>query len=302
MKEHTGSTYQSSKYAKLLAVADAKIGKSSSLVAGCLGVLPWQTNGGVVDKPENLHIITTDSNALGHLSDFIQKTCGAPAEALAYRVYDMEEDYRKAFRVGDAWSSVFFNTLMSTIKLAQDRATKANGTSVLILSSLTTMGRAILRGVKGGIANDGTSFKKSNMDKSKWPAINDQLNELQAYAQSDVMHCIWEGHLAKKMDFNDKDEHGQPAEKDSIQLQGSVGQSWAANVEQVVQMQRSFGIVHPGTKCDKTSYNTRPNLNFGSNGRGFTERLEKSEPCITTMFEKLGLRVGKWKPNNALPL
>lgn len=49
MKEVTGETYQASQYAKMLAVADAKMGKSSSLVAGCLGLLPWQTIGGVVD-------------------------------------------------------------------------------------------------------------------------------------------------------------------------------------------------------------------------------------------------------------
>lgn len=298
MKEHTGATYQSSKYAKLLAVADAKVGKSSSLVAGCLGVLPWQNNGAVVDKPENLHIITTDSNALGHLRTFITRTCNAPESALAFRVYDMEEDYRKAFRGEVDYDSFFYNTLMSTIKRVQDRATTAKGVSVLLLSSLTTMGRALQRGVAGPIEIRGEQVKKSNMDKSKWPMFNSQLNELQAFAQADMYHCIWEGHLAKKADFNDKDEHGQPTEKDSIQLQGSVGASWAANVEQVVQMQRSFGVCHPGTKCDKTTYNTRPNLNMVASGRGFTELLDRNEPCITTMFEKLGLRVGKWKASN----
>lgn len=296
MKESTGATYQSSKYAKILAVADAKVGKSSSLVAGCLGVLPWQSNGGVIDKPENLHIITTDSNALGHLRKFLTDTCKAPESALGYKVYEMEEDYRKAFRVDTAYSATFFNTLISTIKMIQDRAAKANGSSVLILSSLTTMGRAIQRGVRGGIQSDGTTFKKSNMDKSKWPMMNDQLNELQAFAQADMYHCIWEGHIAKKADFGDKDDNGQPVEKDSIQVSGSVGASWAANVEQVVQMQRSFGVCYPGSRCDKTFYNTRPNLNMVASGRGFTELLERNEPCITTMLEKLGLRVGKWKP------
>jgi hypothetical protein len=296
MKECTGANYQSSKYAKMLAVADAKVGKSSSLVAGCLGMLPWQSNGAVVDKPENLHIITTDSNALGHLRQFLTGTCKAPESALAYRVYDMEEDYRRTFREKDAYSSFFYNTLMTTIQKVQERATIAKGASVLILSSLTTMGRALQRGVSGPVQSDGQTVKKSTMDKSKWPMFNMQLNELQAFAQADMYHCIWEGHLAKKLDFTNKDENGQPEEKDSIQLQGSVGASWAANVEQVVVMQRTFGSVHPGTKCDKTSFNTRPSLNMVASGRGFTELLEKSEPCITTMFEKLGLRVGKWKP------
>lgn len=297
MKESTGATYQSSNYAKLLAVADAKVGKSSSLVAGCLGMLPWQSNGGVIDKPENLHVITTDSNALGHLRKFLTATCNAPESALAFRVYNMEEDYRAAFKEDDGYSATFYNTLIATIEKVQQRAAQAKGVSVLILSSLTTMGRALQRGVSGGIVSDGATIKKSVMDKSKWPMFNMQLNELQAFAQSDVYHCIWEGHLAKKLDFSDKDETGQPTEKDSIQLQGSVGASWAANVEQVVQMQRSFGSCHTGTKCDKTSFNTRPNLNMVASGRGFTELLERNEPCITTMFEKLGLRVGKWKPS-----
>lgn len=296
MKEQTGATYKSSQYAKMLAVADAKVGKSSSLVAGCLGVLPWQSNGGVVDKPDNLHIITTDSNALGHIRKFILETCKGPESALSFRVYDMEEDYRKAFRVSEGYSSAFYNTLMATIKLVQDRATLAKGSSVLLLSSLTTMGRALQRGVSGGILSDGSQVKKSTMDKSKWPMFNMQLNELQAFAQADMYHCIWEGHLSKKLDFNEKDEYGQPAEKDSIQLQGSVGQSWAANVEQVVVMQRNFGVTHTGTKCDKTSFNTKPNLNMVASGRGFTELLDRTEPCITTMFDKLGLRVGHWKP------
>jgi hypothetical protein len=295
MKECTGATYQSSDYAKLLAVADAKIGKSSSLVAGMLGCLPWQSNGGVIDKPENLHIITTDSSALGHFRKFLTDTCKAPESALSFRVYDMEDDYRKAFRIEQGYSSEFYNTLMATIKLVQDRATRANGVSALLLSSLTTMGRAIQRGVSGGIVSDGSTVKKSVMDKSKWPMLNMQLNELQAFAQADMYHCVWEGHLAKKLDFNDKDDDGKPTEKDSIQLQGSVGQSWAANVEQVVVMQRSFGAKYPGTNCDKTSFNTRPNLNMVASGRGFTELLQPSEACITTMFEKLGLKVGKWK-------
>lgn len=42
MKEQTGSTYQSTEYAKMLAVGEAKMGKTCSLVAGALGVLPWQ--------------------------------------------------------------------------------------------------------------------------------------------------------------------------------------------------------------------------------------------------------------------
>ncbi len=289
-------TYAPSDYAKMLAVADAKIGKSSSLVAGCLGALPWQTNGAVVDKPENLHVITTDSSALGHLRKFLLDTCKAKESALNYRVYDMEDDYRKAYAGRESYASEFYNTLMSTIRVVQERSVNAKGVSVLILSSLTTMGRALKRGVQGTIESDGNQVKKSTMDKSKWPMYNNQLNELQAFAQADTYHCIWEGHLAKKMDFNDKDERGQPTEKDSIQLQGSVGASWAANVEQVVVMQRSFGSRHPGTNCDKTSFNTRPSLNMVASGRGFTELLSPTEPCITTMFEKLGLKVGKWKP------
>lgn len=296
MKECTGVTYESSTYAKLLAVADSKVGKSSSLVAGCLGVLPWQSNGGVVDKPENLHIITTDSSALGHLRKFLTDTCKAPESCLGFKVYDMEDDYRKAFKIDDEYSSFFYNTLIATIDTVQRRCEAAKGVSVCLMSSLTTMGRGIQRGVSGPVKIDGDTVKKSTMSKDKWPMYNTQLNELQAKGQADLYHCIWEGHLAKKFDFTDKDEKGQPTEKDSIQLQGSVGASWAANVEQVLVMERSFGSVYPNTKCDRTAYNTRPSLSFAANGRGFTELLQPKEPCITSLFEKLGLKVGHYKP------
>lgn len=296
MKEETGATYKSSQYAKLLVAADSKVGKSTSIIAGCLGVLPWQSNGAVVDKPANLHVITTDSNALGHIKKFLTETCKAPEEALGFRVYNMQDDYQKAFEGQSAYEAMFYNTLMATITKVQERARTQPGVHALLLSSVTTMGRALQRGVSGPITSDGTTVKKSTMDKSKWPMFNMQLNELQAHGQSNLYHCIWEGHLSKKLDFNSKDENGQPEEKDGIQLQGSVGASWAANVEQVVTMHRQFGVVAPGTKCDKTYYNTKPNLNMVASGRGFTELLEKSEPCITTMFEKLGLKVGKWKP------
>lgn len=294
MKEETGGTHQSSQFAKMLCAADSKIGKSTSLVAGCLGVLPWQSNGGVVDKPGNLHIITTDSNALGHIKKFLIDTCKAPEECLGFKVYNMQDDYVKAFHGQSAYDAYFYNTLLATISKVQERA-RSGGIHVLLLSSITTMARALLRGVQGPLLSDGSIMKKSNMDKSKWPQFNAQLNELQAHGQGNGYHCIWEGHLAKKQDFNDKDSDGQPTEKDGIQVPGSVGASWAANVEQVVTMQRSFGQCYPNTRCDKTYYNTRPSLNMVASGRGFTELLEKQEPCITTMFEKLGLKVGKWK-------
>ncbi len=293
MKEETGASYQSAKHAKLLVVADAKVGKSSSIIAGCLGVLPWQIEGGVVDRPENLHVLAVDSSALGNLNTFLTKTCGASEEALKYRVYNMQDDYRKAFQSDTPYDAFFYNTLMATISKVQERASRG-GVHVLLLSSLTTIGRAILRGISGPVSSEGGIFKKSVMDKSKWPMYNMQLNELQAHGQSDLYHCIWEGHLGKKLDFINKDEKGQPEEKDSIQLQGSVGASWAANVEQVVTMQRRFGSTHPGTKCDITSYNTKPNLNMVASGRGFTELLDKDEKCITAMFRKLGLRVGNY--------
>lgn len=291
MKEVTGETYQASQYAKMLAVADAKMGKSSSLVAGCLGLLPWQTIGGVVDKPENLHVVTTDTDALGHLRQFLVNTCKAPPTALQFRIYNMEEDYRKAFRGHSGYDGFFYNTLMATISKVQERASRG-GIHVLLLSSLTTMGRAIQRGVSGPVQSDGDVIKKATMDKSKWPMFNMQLNELQAHGQADVYHCIWEGHLGKKLDFENKDDQGKPQEKDSIQLQGSVGASWAANVAQPAVLKRKMGVKHPGSNCDITYIDTRPNLNMFGMGRGYTELLDKEEKCITTMFQKLSLKVG----------
>ena len=50
----------SSDFLKMFTVAEGKVGKTTYLAASCLGALPHQTKGGLVDKPENLHIIGFD--------------------------------------------------------------------------------------------------------------------------------------------------------------------------------------------------------------------------------------------------
>ncbi|MBU6430537.1 MAG: hypothetical protein KGR26_16080, partial [Cyanobacteria bacterium REEB65] len=50
-----------SKFAKALAVSEAKVGKTVFLAAQALGVFPGQKFGGVVDDPSNLYIVEIDS-------------------------------------------------------------------------------------------------------------------------------------------------------------------------------------------------------------------------------------------------
>ncbi len=301
MREETGATYKpATNKAKLLIASKSKDGKTATIVASALGVLPHQQEGGIVTSPANLHIICTDTAALRGLKEFLLDTCKAPEVCLGYKVYNLEEDYNNAFTIEYDMASAFYNTLMSTISKVRDRCKqKPNEVSVVLFSSVTTIARAMLRGIAGGISEnpkDGRRIKASVMDMNKWNMVNIQLNELQAAGQSIPAHVIWEGHLGKTLDRNSLDDKGQPEEKDSIQIQGSVGASWAANVSHPFILVRQKGIVYPGTKCDKTHFDTQPNLNMFGIGRGVTENCNKQEPDLTVLLNKLGFEIGGWKP------
>lgn len=298
MKEETGQTYKpASNMIKLLAAADAKDGKTTNLIAGVLGLQPHQTRGGVVSSPQNLHIIACDTAALDKVREFLTDHCGATEADLQYKVYNMEEDYSKAFENQYDFANGFYNTLLATIdKIKQRVAAQPGQVSVVIFSSITTIARALLRGIQGGIKDDdsGKSLKKSTMDMNKWSMVSMQLNELQATGQGIKAHVIWEGHLAKKIDAKEKDDKGKPVEKDGIAIPGAVGESWAANVSHPMVLVRQKGICHPGTKVDKTYFDTAPNLKMFGVGRGAATHLNKQEPDITIMLEKLGYPVGNY--------
>ncbi len=286
MKESTAEGYASTQFAKLLNVGENKQGKTATMVAGLLGVLPWQTSGGVVDRPSSLHVITFDANALGGIQGFLTKTCGAPKEALQLHVLNMQDDFRKASAGSDAYDGAFYGALFDAIQRCHDKA--GSGVHAVVFSSLTGVAAGLLRAISGP-----PSSGKSNMDQNKWSLYGSQLAELQNFAQQDFLHTIWEAHLMKKVS-NSKDEKGQPEEKDSIQVKGSMGASWGYNVEQIVRFRRSVGRKHPGSNCDLAYFDTRASLDFLAGGRAFTEVLQPQEPCITQMFRKLGLKTGNW--------
>lgn len=302
MKRQTGETYESGKFAKMLTVAGAKDGKTVTLVCGALGVLPWQTKGGIVSRPENLHVLTADSAALEGIQEFILKTCGASKEALKFNVYNMQDDTKKAFASKSEYDGTFYGTLMSALDEIRQKA-QGPGTHAFIASSLTTFASAVLRGVSGpaGVLGHGGMMKKSVMDQNKWSQYGSQMSQFQNYAQQDIWHCFWEAHLTKKPS-GDKDDAGQQQEKDSISVPGSAGTNWAANTDQVVRFRRQHGQKWPGSKCDKTFMDTRAALDFNANGRGFNERLEAQEPCMTELLMKLGKQVGNWGQGAKKPM
>lgn len=300
MKTQTGESYEGGKYAKMLTVAGAKDGKTCTLVCGALGVLPWQTSGAIVSRPENLHVVTADSAALEGIQAFITKTCGGPKEALKFNVYNMQDDTKKAFASTSEYDGTYYNTLMTTLQAIAQKT--GSGTHAVIISSLTSFASGILRSVSGppSAMASGGAMKKSVMDQNKWSSYGGMMAQLQNFAQQDIWHCFWEGHLVKKP-TNEKDDAGRQVERDSIQVPGGAGASWAANTDQVVRFRRQHGMKWPGSKCDRTFMDTRAALDFNSNGRGFNEALDPQEPCLTVLLQKLGKQTGGWGAKSGKP-
>lgn len=294
MKEMTGESYVSSPFEKGMLVGAAKEGKTVAEVAWILGAFPWQKNGGIVASPEELHIITFDSDALGKIQDFLTKTVGARKEALKFSVYNMEEDYRKIHTSEVDYDASFYATIYTTLKRIQDKAVRQKA-PVVLFSSLTGAASGILRGLSGGVKLTTTgegdpTFKKSSMDENKWAHYAMQLNEIRNAAQVDKWHCMWEAHLITTS--GGKDEQGNKTTKESLGIMGREGVNWPYNVSHVYRFRRKFGQKYEGTKLDKVVLEPRPNLEFIAGGRGFTEFLEPQEPDMAEVFRKLGLKTG----------
>ena len=299
MKEMTGSTYQGTEYAKLLAASDAKVGKTTFLLLGILGLLPWQKKGGLVDKPSHLHIVTTDANALGNVQMTVKKLAAGSDAALDFKVYNMQDDFNKIHLSQQAWDLSFYNTLLAVQMKIQERVQKFKGTHVVLMSSLTGIAAALLRGIQGppGQMTEGGEVKKgSGMDQSKWSAFASQVVEVRSVFQLDLWHCIWEAHLYKPQSTgqNKKDEEAAP-KQETLQVPGSSGANFAYNVEQVFRIRRNFGRRYQGTMIDEVYFDTQPTLDFVTGGRNTTELLKPQEYDITDAFGKLGLKVGGWK-------
>lgn len=286
MKEQTGATYQSGKYAKALFVAEAKVGKTAFLTASALGVLPWQEYGGIVTSPRHLHILTFDEGAASGIPAFLTKTCSAKEEALGFRVYNLQDDLRGVYTEQQEYSSSFYTTVMTTMNIIMERVEKEKGVHAVIPASLTMCARGIQRAIWGAPSISG----KSDASIPKWTMFGDAMRELQQFFQQDQWHMLWEAHIFKE-------QHGMGPNKtseESLSIQGKTGQAFAQNVEQVFRIRRTFGAKHEKTKCDKVFVDTKPALSFCSNGRAFNEALEAQEYDLTLAFSKLGLSVGGW--------
>lgn len=295
MKEQTGETYESSQYAKALMLDTAKNGKSCFIVGSILGVLPWQKFGGVVDRPSHLHVISVDSDAMGGVMGFLQKTCSAPPEALKFRIYNMQDDAARIAMDKEGNDLTFYNTLMSTVALIQERVQTEKGVHAVLFSSLTNIGAACLRALSGDPAEKG-----GGMDIDKNNRFGGMIKELQLWGQIDDWHCFWEAHLHKKAPIP-KPGEVQQAPKDSLLLRGQVGDQFPVNVEQIFRVRRSHGQKYEGTQCDEAWLDTRAASDFVPGGRLFTERLGAKEADLTVLLHKLGKQIGRWGAKTAAP-
>lgn len=303
MDKQTGATYLSSKYAKALMVAEPKEGKSCFLVASALGVLPWQRHGGVVDRPEHLHILTFDQGALVGVDRFITQSCKAGKEALAYNVYNFQDDVRRVCIGEDDYDFSIHNGIISTIAQISEQA-KRGGTHVVVVSSLTRMVEAVQRGLFGPPAkrtDDARANRASRgqADENKWGKFAQLVSEIRDYIQVDDFHTIWEGHIttSKIRQKGATDEYS----KEVLAIQGRSSQTFPLNVEQVFRVRRSYGQRVNSFNVDEAYLDCKPSLDFVCNGRSFNEAgLTEHEMDMTTVFHKLGLRVGQWgkKTNN----
>lgn len=273
----------SSDFLKMFAVAEGKVGKTTFLAASCLGALPHQTEG-LVDKPENLHIIGFDEAFVDGLVRFIKESCKRSDDYLKLSVHDLTQVTRKAFN-GQGWNYSVYNAIMSELQ-AINNEIKKGGIHATVFSSLS----GLAGGIKAGLAGAPDPTKKgSGMDQSKWDAMSHQLNALRNFAQDDTQHVFWEGHVMKSSAAKEEDQ------KEENGIQGSAGKSWGFNVEQVVRLRREMAK-YPNTPVDKVYMDTRPTLDFVAGGRGFNESLDAKEYDLVQVAKKLGKKVGGWKP------
>lgn len=295
MKRQTGNEYQGGEYAKALCVSEAKVGKSTFLVASCLGALPWQEFGGIVDKPENLHVISFDSDALAGINKFLKTACGVSEGMGKADILNMEDDFRQCSEGAADYNFKFYNAVMTALQQVQE-ATAKKGVHALIISSLTGMAAGFERsifGAPGGSDRGANGGQRGfGADPAKWKLLSQQIHEVRNFAQMDKLHCFWEGHIDKPSGMGMK---GEEQKKESIRVSGEAGRNFPYNCSQVFRIRRMFGQKHPDTKVEKTFLDTQPTLDFVSGGRGFSE-LAPQEPDMTAAFNKLGLEVGQYMP------
>jgi hypothetical protein len=296
-QEQTLDSYESSTYGKELFVAKAKIGKTCTLIGNILGVMPWQEHGGIVDKPENLHVLTFDAAAADGVKEFLVNECGAPKEIGKVHIENLQRAAEKSFTGTGDYDGQFINTVYDAVHKIQDRTTRP-GVHVVLVSSLTMFAKAALRSLSGpAFIMNGTSMKKSPMDQNKWNLLKQIMTEFQWSVQQDSYHTFWEGHHGEKTS-KETDGSGAPKVFDTIQLDGGTAKSFPAQVERIWEIHRSSmkwaGKDKKPSKVSLVHFDPFPTFDFGEvqTGRKASSRLEPKEPCLTMAFHKLGLKIG----------
>lgn len=298
-KPNTLGSYQSSKFGKEVVIAPAKVGKTATIVGNLLGVMPWQEYGGVVSNPSCLHVITFDASSLGGAYKFLTEQCGAPKDIADVDVINLQEATSKAFGSGTSYDSTFPNKVYDAVKRVQDKAARGNDVHALVFSSLTMCAKAWLRSISGPALgmNQKGEMAKSPMDQNKWGLFAQQMTEFQFFVQTDTYHTIWETHWAEKESKTKKDGNGNPMVYDTIQVQGATATQFPAQCERPYMLERKKGGWKPGSKVDMVFFDTQPDLDFGESimsGRKVTGVLDPKENDLTSMFNKLDLRIGGW--------
>lgn len=288
--------YASGKYGAELVLAKAKIGKTMTLLANCLGAYPWQQNGGIVDDPANLHIITFDAVTLDGSKDFLINRCGASKEVGRVHVQNLEGAAAAAFRSKTDYDSTFPSKVYEAVEKVKDRVGRG-GVHVLLICSFTIMAKAWLRSISGPAFVPGGAMRKSPMDQNKWGLFAQQMAQFQFEVQDvDKHHTIWEAHWAER-ESKKKDSQGDAKVFDSIQVQGQTAEQFPTNIARPYMLNRKKGGYKPGSLVDLVEFDTQPNLDFGDSmtaGRKVVGVLEPKEQDLTVMFHKLGLTIGGW--------
>lgn len=248
-----------------------------------------------MDRPEHLHVLSFDSDALGGLHKFLTSACGLKDGLSGVDVLNLEDDARSCSSRTNEYDYTFYNAVMTSLQLVQDSTSK-KGVHALVISSLTGMAAGLERsifGAPGGLDRGASGGKKGfGADPAKWKLFSQQVHEIRNFAQMDRLHCLWEGHIDKPGGLGLKDEEQK---KETIRVSGEAGRNFGFNVSHIYRIRRLFGQKHPGTKIDKVFLDTQPTLDFVAGGRGFSE-LEPQEADMTAMFNKLGLEVGQYMP------
>lgn len=293
IKPQTLDEGEDGKFFKMFGVSDAKIGKTTTFACSVLGALPDQTYGLVTDPP-CLHIISFDDDAVNGLKSFLVDQCKRP-DCTKLTHWDMTKMAREAI-LGDGYDATIINNINAVLQEIDKRAAADKKIHAVLFSSFTGMGMALKAGLAGKPRADSNGqIKSSGMDRNKWDILNAELMTVRANAHNPTKHVFWEGHVQDKFvtPVNGEVLKGTTTEE-TVGVPGGEGRNWAANVAEVTRLRRE-AVKYKDTKIDKVSFDTRPNADFISGGRGFITHLEPKEYDIALMGTKLGKAVGGYK-------